>query len=348
MTDSPATGSTGHGPSRWRRAVWFVLLPVMGAELIGIGYFAYQAWSEPKARLQAVLSGHTSPVRAVAFSPDSRTLAVVCENNQGKVWDVHTGKEQAAIRGLKDVVRIGEGRVVFEGGDLTLIGQAAFSPDGQTLATAGFRSPSVCLYDAATDKLRSTLVGHQWYVTAVAFSPDGRMLASACRGGSLRLWDVTTGEERGRLVGHRSPVSCMAYLPDGRSLITGSWDRTVRLWDAATRQNRSTISLKDRVEWVAVSPDGELFAVQTHKSGEFRDAKTGKVRATFPQEVHVSSGLFSPDGRTLATICNNRLDGNYEVKLWNVPPSAVTRNVVGNDGQRVARRCALRRDGERE
>lgn len=320
MTEALATGATGRSFSRWQRAAWCVLLPVMAGELVGIGCFAYRACSVPTVRLLRVLGGHTGPVLAIAFATDSRTLVAVGADNRGKAWNVLTGREQGTILDRKEVARIGEGRVVCEGGDLSSSGQTVFSLDGKTVAAAGPRSASVRVHDVGTDKLRSSFVGDPMYVTALAFSPDGRTLVSGGRGGSLRVWNPNTGKEQGRFVGHRSGVTCVVYLPNGESLLSGSWDRTVRLWDAATRSNRASITVNGGVEWLAVSPDGQTFAVQSYQAGELRDVTTGKVRAKFPPDLFASAALFSPDGRTLATICNNRLDATYEVKLWSVPP----------------------------
>jgi WD40 repeat protein len=70
----------------------------------------------------------------------------------------------------------------------------------------------------------------------VAFSPDGKRLATGSFGGTAKLWDTATGQEMGALKGHSDGVHSVAFSPDGKRLATGSFDRTVRLWDAATEQ----------------------------------------------------------------------------------------------------------------
>src|SRR5262249_49161199 len=97
----------------------------------------------------------------------------------------------------------------------------------------------ILLWEVATRRIHATLKGHDGGVQGIAFTADGRTLASASSGpneilpGELKLWDVTTGEERAALKGHRWIVSAVAFAPDGRTLASGSWDGAIKLWYAA-------------------------------------------------------------------------------------------------------------------
>jgi WD40 repeat protein len=92
--------------------------------------------------------------------------------------------------------------------------------------------PIIRLWDAASGKLLRDLKGHKGSAVSVAFSPDGRLLASAGEGDrSVRLWDIFTGKELARFEGHTGPVYCVAFSPDGRVLASGSGDTTILLWD---------------------------------------------------------------------------------------------------------------------
>ncbi|WP_326826011.1 protein kinase domain-containing protein [Streptosporangium sp. NBC_01756] len=209
------------------------------------------------------------------------------------------------------------------------------------LGAAGLAAALPTAYYAFTREDTVTLTGHNDGVCSVAFSPDGKILATGSYDDTVRLWEVATGTSIGRpLTGHNDGVCSVAFSPDGRTLATGSGDDTMRLWDVGTRTpiGRPLTGHNDDVWSVAFSPNGKILASGSSSlaTGSGDDTvrlwdvgtRTPIGRPLTGHNGSVSSVAFSPDGKFLAT-------GSYDdtVRLWDVATgTSIGRPLTGHHG----------------
>ncbi len=258
-------------------------------------------WDVPTGKARLWLP-QPEGVRCVAFSPDGEKVASGCWDKAVRIYEVHTGKELAVLKGHRDAIN-----------------GVAFSPDGDALASCSL-DRTIFLWDVRKGAELKRLIGHEDWVLGVAFFPDGKSLASAGKDSTVRVWDLATGQERLTLKSPGSPVEAVAVSPDGKTIASGGWDTAVRLWDA----DKGTLRAALRGHGMGVlslnfSPDGKALASVSGNwnrpiGGEVKlwTVPDGDERATL--KGHTDSiwcVRFAPDGRSLATAGRDQ-----KVKVW--------------------------------
>jgi WD40 repeat protein len=317
-------GDRGLGPARARARVGRARLPwvsrevaiLIGAAMIGLVWLSTLDSGRAPARMRWA-RGEGDPRRhvtalALAFSPDGTTIATIHTDGRVALRDPSEG------RGLRFLG--------YRGYAWSL----AYSPDGRHLALGGFE-PAITLCDLETEGAEDLLKIPIPDVTALAFSPDGRILAAASRlTDEVLLWDLAARGERARLRGHSSPARSLAFAPDGRSLASGGGirDQAIIVWDLATGGRRLRLETPGSVTALAYSPDGSLLASANGFDGSVRiwDPAAGRLVCSIGSRTSSRNPMaFAPGGRLLATA-----DDDGTVKLWSVTTG---RRLASLDGQ---------------
>ena len=169
--------------------------------------------------------------------------------------------------------------------------------------------------------------------SSVAFSPDGRTLASGSWGGTIRLWDTATAKQKYILIGHTERINSVAFSPDGQTIASGSgiWtrnDNTIRLWDTATAKQKYILQRDDAVNTIAFSPDGQTIASGSYDTIRLWDVATAKQKhILIGHKYSVNSVAFSPDGQTIASG-----GGDNTIRLWDTATAQQKHILQGHTG----------------
>ena len=239
-------------------------------------------WSKHEPKLPQAMS--------IAFRPDGKALAVGFglysqqEAFQVKIYELETGRETVAFPAPK-------------GG----VNDLAFHPDGRHLAVAGAQVVEV--WDVYAPQKVHTLGGHAKWVYGVAYSPDGKWLATGGWDRTIKLRYATTGEEELTIFAHDGFVLDLAFSPDSRSLVSTSEDRSVRLWEVPSGRPVGVLhGHTDFVQAVAFAPDGRELA----SGGMEGTLKVWDRRSSFPIVFDGHTGWvgrlwYRRDGRRVVT-----------------------------------------------
>jgi WD40 repeat protein len=289
-------------------------------------------WEAQTGKVVRTLTGHEGPVSRAAFSADGQRVVTASGTDQtARIWDVQTGRTLTTLR------------------DVTT---AALSPDGKRAVTTS-SDKKARVWDLGTGKVLRVFDGHDTdsifaSLSSVAFSPDGRRVASG-GSGQIFVWDAETAAVIASLPVDSSALD-VSFSPDGRRIACGC-NYSANIWDVDTQQLVSVLKhtgvfgadpnfSANFVATARFSPDGMRVATGTHNTARIWDAKLAKPIAFFGGAASgVWNPAFSPDGRFLIVPTG----GSTMAKIWTIFP---TTQALVDDAKTAIPRCLTRQQRE--
>jgi WD40 repeat protein/serine/threonine protein kinase/tetratricopeptide (TPR) repeat protein len=292
-------------------------------------------WDVASGTVRATLAGAGS---VIGFLPEEKTLVTMSgqyvAGGEVRFWDLQTGSRQRTVP------------LYFSG--------AILSPDGTRVATSS--RPGIVFWDTATGTSLGRITAPDGVNAAMAFSPDGKLIAGGTANRTVTVWDVETGRPVAREV-HVDPVQCVAFSPDGTTLASSTLGGAIKLWDMTPADETTTIANIGSVTSVCFDSSGGTLLVGTSgptkvidvaagaeaaelpasgvmaisadagmlagpgdvDRGAVWDVRAGRTTAGFPlpRPADTHPGVtLSPDGRLVATYYKWR--GDNTLKLWDV------------------------------
>jgi WD40 repeat protein/transcriptional regulator with XRE-family HTH domain len=266
--------------------------------------------------IRHTLSGHAHAVLSVAYRPDGTQLASIEGDGTVIVWDAETGAELSRAPGSATA------------SEIITPQRITYSPDGATLlACVGNQ---LAWIDPASGDVLGRRVGHEAFVTAVAFSRDGERIASADEQGGIIVWDARAKEQLIGWDAHEAEVESVEFSPDGTWLVTASDDATLKIWDAGTGELLQAFTDFTGVVGPAIfSPDGSLLAVSSVDGvhlWSYSPSETDGSWSVGQQERLLIPGTvgvaFSPDG--------SRIVGGSPLAIWDAATGREIQKLIGH------------------
>jgi WD40 repeat protein len=290
------------------------------------------------------------PIMGLDLHTQSKTVAVVYNNGELRIFSTQTGKLKKTIKASKRqlwTVAFGpKGRKVAVGGSdhniriydartgwllKTLKGHSklvislAFGPRGRKIVS-GSSDDTAKVWDARTGRVLQTITAHKRDINAVAISPNGKLFATGGDEGIIKIFDLATYKEKKTLSGHSSWIWGLSFGPKSKYLVSAGRDNTARVWDVKGGKELKKVATSDDCIDVHVGPRGKNFVVGTDDAKVLVvELKTGKILRTLKGHKRRVMGVRI--GAKGLTIASGAKGGT--AKLWELATGTLTRDIVG-------------------
>jgi WD40 repeat protein len=292
--------------------------------LAGCSYLpsSNSSWVELQPNEQPLGSvGEFEQIDSILISPDSSLLLVIR----------HGQPLQLIRRQTREILRNFQTKENYPINPFIL----SFSPDSRTIAGIS-QTNQILLWNASSDQPKTSMAGHKQVISGIAFSRDGKSLASSSYDKTVKIWDTKTGQLK-QTLSVKNPVFTLIFSETGKVIHAADTSGTVYQWNASTGQLIRTIAnpqnqlqtvpitLDDSVYAVVFSPDGKLMARRdADKNIRIWNLESGNLVSIIQRDNELSYTMtFSPNGQTLATVDESKrrellTGGSYHVlRLWN-------------------------------
>ncbi|UKZ78368.1 hypothetical protein TrVFT333_006105 [Trichoderma virens FT-333] len=261
--------------------------------------------------------GQDSSIDAIAFSPDSKMIALA-SNSSIRLWDA----QLITLEQRLEEARVGDSTEDARVGDS--IEKMAFSPDGKILASTYSNSDTIQLWDVATGTRWQAFQSPSHWPTAIVFSPNGGTLALG--GHDIWLWDIATGWHTCQHEGLAGAQAADAQALDAQLVDAQLVDAQTRLLPAL--QSRKRLMMDNKCKAIAFSPDGRKLAYFLEEYEiQLQDIATGDIQMRFEDnEAHPTAITFSPDGKELSAVYIQKYPHATVVRVWDVATGACLRS----------------------
>jgi WD40 repeat protein len=344
-----------------------------------------RVWDAASGRQLARLE-HSAPVMSARFSRDGRHVLTaagdgarwwaVADRTSTLLTDADSSAAELSPDGSLAFTVEPRGRLrVWPGAggaalaDLAEVFEAAWSPDGETIATGGIDGQVTTWRAVSGEAVHALATGGGGVVLDIGFSPDGQLLAAAAVDGSVHVWETASGQEISVLRGHAAAVNRVAFARDGREVVTASADATARRWDVG-----AAVVLRGHGDWklplaeraatarvvsIALSADGRRALTAGDASARVWDTETGRevlkppgcepvsevfsclaTATTLGHQALLTAAAWAPDGERVVSAGE---DGTAQV--WDTNSGEPLTTFAGHGA--TVRDASFSPDGER-